>query len=227
VRLNLISWSLRMTAYTSLAAILAALLLGAMSPGPSFIMVARSAASRSRADGCASALGMGIGGALFAGLALLGLYSLLSAVTWLYALLKVAGGAYLLYLAFKIWRGARHALVLADGTRGTAAAGSRDVRRSLLLGLSTQLSNPKTAIAYGGIFAALLPAHPPAWYYAVLPPLVFAVEAGWYTVVALAFSSARPQRLYLKCKTWIDRGAAGALGALGLRLVWTARHTGI
>ena len=55
-----------------------------MLPGPSFVIVARSAIGQSRLDGLASALGMGIGGILFASLALAGLYSVLQTVGWLY-----------------------------------------------------------------------------------------------------------------------------------------------
>ena len=71
-------------------AILGALWLGAMLPGPSFVIVARSAIGQSRLDGLASALGMGIGGILFASLALAGLYSVLQTVGWLYLGLKLA-----------------------------------------------------------------------------------------------------------------------------------------
>ena len=39
-----------------------AIALGAMSPGPSFVMVARKAVSASRAAGIYAALGMGAGG---------------------------------------------------------------------------------------------------------------------------------------------------------------------
>ncbi|MBV8259839.1 MAG: LysE family translocator, partial [Paraburkholderia sp.] len=79
----------------------------------------------------------------------------------------------------------------------------------------------------GGIFVALLPHNPPLWCYFALPPLVFAIETGWYTVVALCFSSQRPRDLYLRAKSWIDRVAAGAIGALGLRLIFSAGHRGI
>ena len=58
--------------------------VGTMSPGPSFVLVARAAVSASRADGVAAALGMGVGGVLFAIAALLGLNVLLQAVPSLY-----------------------------------------------------------------------------------------------------------------------------------------------
>src|SRR3979409_1563921 len=59
-----------MTAFAAVAAILAALLMGAMSPGPSFVLVARNAIGLSRTDGLATALGMGVGGVFFSGIAL-------------------------------------------------------------------------------------------------------------------------------------------------------------
>ncbi|MDR5856019.1 LysE family transporter [Caballeronia sp. LZ062] len=183
-----------MTPSAAVSTILLAILLGAMIPGPSFVMVA---------------LG--------------GLYTLLFAVEWLYVGLKIAGGVYLVYIALRIWRGASQPLSVSTvGVRGATSAG-----RSFWLGLSTQLSNPKTAIWYGSILAALLPLHPPLWCYLVLPSLVFVVEFGWYMVVAMCFSSRRPRELYLRARTWIDRIAATLVGALGLRLIIAAGEGGI
>jgi threonine/homoserine/homoserine lactone efflux protein len=222
-----------MSPYAAVASILAAVLLGAMSPGPSFVLVARNAIGLSRRDGVATAFGMGAGAICFAGIALAGLYTVLTAVTWLYAGLKIAGGLYLLYIASRIWRGAGQPVTMGGAsntanTSGTASApGASRPGKSFWMGLTTQLSNPKTAIAYGSIFVALLPQHPPLWCYFALPPFVFAIETGWYTVVALSFSSQRPRELYMRAKRWIDRLAAGAITALGLRLILTAGHRGL
>ncbi|WP_372399197.1 LysE family translocator [Azospirillum sp. HJ39] len=196
--------------------IVAAIAVGAASPGPSFVLVARTSIAVSRRAGLATAFGMGIGGVCFASLALLGLHTLLSHVGWLYAALKLAGGAYLLYLAFRIWRGAPDALVVDEDSR-SAPTGS--IVQPLLFGLLTQLSNPKTALVYGSIFAALMPADPPLWLFAILPPAIFLIEAGWYAIVAAVFSAGRPRAAYLRSKHWIDRVAAAAIGALGARLV--------
>lgn len=213
-----------MTAQAAVFAILIALWLGAMIPGPSFVLVARNAIGLSRSDGLATALGMGAGGMFFGSIALAGLYSLLQAVEWLYIGLKLAGGAYLIFIASKIWRGANRPIAVHDDAIATWA---RSTRKSFWMGLTTQLSNPKTAIWYGSIFAALLPQHPPLWCYFALPPLVFSVECGWYTIVALCFSSNGPRQVYLRAKKWVDRIAAVAISALGLRLILTAPRTGI
>lgn len=212
-----------MTGLASVFAVLVALWLGAMIPGPSFVLVARNAIGVSRRAGLATALGMGVGGIFFGGVALAGLYTLLQSVEWLYIGLKVAGGAYLVFVASKIWRGAGNPITVDDAD----ATVSGSVRKSFWIGLSTQLSNPKTAIWYGSIFAALLPQHPPLWCYFALPPLVFIVECGWYTIVALCFSSRGPREVYLRAKKWVDRIAAAAIAALGLRLMLNASKAGI
>jgi threonine/homoserine/homoserine lactone efflux protein len=212
-----------MTPALALLAILGTLALGAMSPGPSFVLVARTAVARSRHAGLAAALGMGLGGAIFCSLALLGLIALLASVEWLYALLKIGGALYLFYLAIMIWRGAGQALrIEPDGAGETRSARERPLRRSFLVGLMTQLSNPKTAIVYSGIFAALLPPAPPAWMVLALPPLIFSIEAGWYAIVALLFSADRPRRAYLGGKRWFDRAAGTVIGFLGLKLALEA-----
>jgi threonine/homoserine/homoserine lactone efflux protein len=206
----------------SLISILGALLVGVVSPGPSFVLVARTAVAVSRRDGLAAALGMGLGGALFGTLALFGLAAVLAQAGWLYVVLKIAGGAYLVYLGISIWRGAGTPIAVPEDGRPPAARPAR----SFSLGLATQVSNPKTAIVYASVFAALMPAEPPLWFIAVLPPLLFLVEAGWYAVVALAFSAGRPRAAYLRAKAWIDRLAGGVMGALGLRLILDAGRAG-
>lgn len=55
----------------ALFGILGALLIGAINPGPSFVLVARTAIAVSRRDGLATALGMGIGALIFGSLTLL------------------------------------------------------------------------------------------------------------------------------------------------------------
>jgi threonine/homoserine/homoserine lactone efflux protein len=201
--------------------ILGALTVGVVSPGPSFVVVARTAIAVSRCDGLAAALGMGVGGVVFAALSLLGLQAVLARVDWLYAALRVLGGLYLIYLAAQLWRGASRPL--GFGRSGDDRAGAPV--RSFRVGLATQLSNPKAAIVYGSVFAALLPADVPGVTVAVLPPLIFLIETTWYALVALIFSSERPRGAYLGWKAWIDRAAGAVMGALGLRLIIDTART--
>ena len=198
---------------TALLGIAAALAIGAASPGPSFLVVARLAVASSRRDGLGAALGMGVGGLLFACLSLLGLHALLLAVPPLYMVLKILGGLYLAYLGIRIWRGAR--MPLADGGAGV---GPRSPARPFATGFVTQISNPKTAVVYASVFAAFLPPAATVAFNLGVVALVFLVEAGWYAFVAVALSSPRPRHVYMRYKAWIDRTAGAVMIALGLRL---------
>jgi threonine/homoserine/homoserine lactone efflux protein len=205
---------------SALAGVLAALTVGVISPGPSFVMVARTAVSSSRSNGLAAALGMGTGGVLFALGALLGLQAVLLAVPSLYLVFKVAGGIYLAYLGFRIWSSAKQPLVV----QGNLSGGSASLPRSLALGFVTQVSNPKTAIVYASVFAAFLPAAPSVGFDFALVTIVFAIESGWYSIVALALSSERPRRAYLRYKASVDRVAGGVMMLLGLKLVFSSHR---
>lgn len=195
-------------------AILGALFIGVISPGPSFVLVARTAIAVSRSDGLAAAVGMGLGGVTFGVLALAGLTAVLATVEWLYAGLRILGGLYLMYLAILIWRGAREPIVVSQ-----AAGGVSNPWRSFVVALTTQVSNPKAAIVYGSVFAALLPPSLPGWIYIVLPPLIFVLETTWYAAVALLFSAETPRAAYLRSKHWFDRLAGAVMGLLGARLI--------
>ena len=198
-----------------------AVLIGAMSPGPSFVLIASISVKNSRRDGLSASLGMGVGGVIYATLSLLGLHALLTAVPTLYLLLKVIGGLYLIYLAICIWRGANEPMVVESSNMSPWVS----IRKSFLLGLFTQISNPKTAIVYASIFAALLPAEIPDAVFYSLPVLIFLVEAGWYFIVAFIFSSKTPRGIYLKSKSVFDRIAATVMFGLGVRLLSSANSS--
>ncbi|WP_186824880.1 LysE family transporter, partial [Klebsiella pneumoniae] len=72
----------------AISAIGAAILLGAMSPGVSFLLVARMAMASSRRAALSVAAGMGVGASVFAAIALAGLHTLLTLVPSLYTGLK-------------------------------------------------------------------------------------------------------------------------------------------
>ena len=200
-----------------LLGIAGAMIVGAMSPGPSFVMVARTAVSSSRGDGLAAALGMGAGGIVFAIAALVGLQAAFLAVPALYLAVKLLGGAYLVVLGIRIWRGASQPLSVSQDQRSPGSRG--DARRAFLLGMGTQISNPKTAVVYASIFAAFLPREVSLALALAVPAVIFCIETGWYAIVALALSSAAPRSAYLRYKAWIDRAAGGVMVLLGIKLL--------
>jgi threonine/homoserine/homoserine lactone efflux protein len=197
----------------TLLAIGGAQMVAVVSPGPSFLITARTAVVRSRGDGVKVAAGLASGTIIWAGAALFGLNALFHALPALFLVMRIAGALFLLWIAFQIFTHAPEPLHM----EGDAAQGNPFWR-----GFWVQLSNPKVMVFFGSIFIAMLPEAPSLWLLFALLALVTFNEFWWYSVVALFFGSGPVKTFYLKAKVWIDRVTGLFLGALGLRLLWGA-----
>jgi threonine/homoserine/homoserine lactone efflux protein len=203
-----------MNDYSFLLTIGTVFMLGTMSPGPSFILIAKTAMGKSRKEGIGVAIGLGMGAVIFIIIAILGLYAILESVPFIYGFLKILGGMYLLYLAYKMWKYADEPL----DTETSIDVKPKSFLKAILFGLVTQLCNPKTAIIIGSILAALLPAQIPAFGELFLCLVAFFADLIWYSLVVLLLSTNKAQKVYLQFKKYIDRVAGSVLGGLGLKL---------
>lgn len=188
-------------------------LLAAISPGPSFVLSIRTAATEGFRPAAGLALGFGIGAALWAFAALAGLALLFEVVPPLFLALKIGGGLFLLWLAFKMWRHADEPMpqVAPDvPPRGTLSA--------VRLGVVTQLANPKPAIFFGAVFVGLVPPEAGWDVKALILFNILWVETLWYLFTARVFSLPRPRAMYGHAKSWLDRGMGTILGALGVKV---------
>ena len=196
----------------ALLALAAAQALLAMSPGPATVLTIRVAVSQGVRAGLLAALGLTLGVVVWAATALAGLSVVLEAAPWLQSALRIAGGLFLIWVAVGLWRGAPRPMPASDGT-------ARPDGANLRLGLLTNLANPKAVAYFAAIFAGLMPAEPTVRDAAAILSVVFAVELAWSSVVAAAFSRPTPRRLYARAKLHLERAFAGAMAALGLRLL--------
>jgi len=201
--------------YIFLLPIFLFLLLGVMSPGPSFILVAQTAMAKSRTEAIAVSLGMGMGATIFAIVASVGLFVLLNSVPWVYLGLKGVGGSYLCFLAFKMWRSSNEPVE----TNITSNKIKQGILKMFFAGLFTQLSNPKTAIVFGSVFAAFLPKDVPEYSYYIISVSTFLIDSAWYMLVATLLSTAKAQKAYIKFKKYICRIAGAFMGVLGVKLI--------
>lgn len=198
----------------SLAAYLAissAIIVGAISPGPSFIIVAKTSLSAGRRVAQSTALGIGIAGTIYAALAAIGLATALHSYPMLFTAIKYLGGGYLAYIAVAMLRFARTPL--------DESAASISSEQGFRKGFITQLSNPKTIVVYASVFAALMPAKPQLWLLITQPLTIGLIEIVWYFLVARMFASAAAASLYARRKPLIDSLAGGVMLLLAAKLL--------
>ena len=199
--------------WPSLLALVMAHLLAAAPPGPSFLFIARVAASQSRRAGIVAALGMSIGAGVWAAAALLGLAALFERAAMLYRIAQVAGGLYLVYIAFRTAQHANTPLPSPGAVRGESAM------RTFLASLRVQLSNPKAAVFFGSIFITVMPRDASPSFRLASLLIVLVDEALWYSFVAYVLSTGRAQAVYGRFKSKIDKTTATVLGLFGVRLI--------
>lgn len=197
----------------AVSAIGVAILFGAMSPGVSFLLVARMAMSSSRRAALSVAAGMGFGASVFAAIALAGLHTLLTLVPSLYTGLKVAGGCYLLWLALKMFRRPSNHFNDSAGTEEVS------VSKAFMTGVFTQISNPHTALVFASIFSAALSKNIQPVMYIILPTMAFVIDVLWYAVVACLLSTDGPRQAHIKYRKFIDKLSRGVMAFLGIRLL--------
>ncbi len=191
-------------------------LAAAMSPGPSFVVSVRTAASEGFKVAAALAMGFGLGAAIWAVAALAGLALLFEIAPVLLTVLKVGGGLFLCFIALMMWRHAAEPLAEVE-----ADAPPRSIASAIRLGLMTQLANPKPAVFFGAVFIGLVPAGTPLPTLIALLALIFINETLWYIFVARAFSIAQARAAYMRLKAMIDRLFGGLIAFFGLKIALT------
>lgn len=197
-----------------LLSIAGALALAIMSPGANFALVTSVALGVSRRAGVLTGLGLALASATWALLAVAGLGLVLRSLPWLHGALRMAGALYLLWLGFRMLKGAWRPMN-PEGAVPPAGSGWAAARKGYLV----SMTNPKAVAFYGSILALLVPAQAPGWLYAATVMLAALISAGWYCGVALVLSHPALRRRFLKAKTVIEATLGLCLLALGGRLL--------
>ncbi|GFE66301.1 LysE family translocator [Litoreibacter roseus] len=193
-----------------------AFMVAIASPGPNVLAVMGTSMSVGRSSGISLAMGVAIGSFTWALLTIFGLSALLATYASALLAIKIFGGLYLLWLAYKSFKSAasRHdieARELAGGRRSPAGY----FRRGYLI----QMTNPKAALSWIAIISLGLKEDAPLWVGAAIVLGTFALSVIIHLLYALAFSTPVMVRLYGKAR----RGIQGILGTVfafaGLRLL--------
>lgn len=174
-------------------------------PGPSNLYVlSRSIAQGPRA-GLIAAAGLASGSLIHAGLTAAGLAAIFAYSPAAYAIFKLVGGAYL------IWLGIQHLREKTSGALLGAALPQKSMRRVYVESIAVELLNPKTAL----FFLAFLPQFTDAAAGPVAPQLLL--------LGAITVATAIP------CDAMVALGAGGVARAIRRNpriLAWQNRVSG-
>ncbi|MEO3434115.1 LysE family translocator [Inquilinus sp. CAU 1745] len=195
----------------------AAYVVAVASPGPSVLAIMGVAMRQGRVPALTLAAGVMTGSVFWASSAALGLSTLLASYASALQIIKVAGGLYLLFLAFKA---IRSALRPDSPTPEGEAAPARESNGALYRrGLMLHLANPKAVLAWIAIMAIGLKPDSPAY---ILPAILVGCGVLGTSICcgyAILFSTRRAVRLYQSARRWIEGTMALFFGGAALRLL--------
>ncbi|MTD99524.1 LysE family translocator [Paracoccus sp. YIM 132242] len=181
-----------------------------LSPGPGVIAVSQGAFALGRRRALPYAWGLALGASVWCLFALLGLTVVFRLLPWTYVALKVLGGTYLVWIAWKMWRHAPDPLPdPGTDSRGMGFTG----------GMMLNLSNPKPALFYSAVLLSVFPVLLTAGDKLAIYATAAGVELAFYTALASLMALPWLRRRYYAAKFWIDRAAGLAIGLLGLSLI--------
>lgn len=125
-------------------------------PGPDVLLIAKSAASTTRTNTLKIILGISVGILVWVVLTLLGFTVLITQFPWIQQVLMLIGGLFLAKMGWAMLKGGLATLNQNFEIDTSQANQDEKAQNYFLLGLFTNLSNPKTLIYFSSVFSLAL-----------------------------------------------------------------------
>jgi threonine/homoserine/homoserine lactone efflux protein len=201
-----------MTIYSAIGFAVAVLVLAA-SPGPGvFATVARALASGFRPS-VAVICGIVLGDVIYLLFAAFGLSMVARALGNMFFIVKVCGGAYLIWLGVRIW------LKKPEPVGGSHTTGTRSRWGNFASGLVVTLSNPKVILFYCGFLPTFFDLSALTLFdLSIVVVLITAILGGVLATYAFLASRARKMFTNHKAVRRLNRAAGGVMVAAGVAI---------
>ena len=196
--------------------VFATYVIAAGSPGPSNMRIMGVAMQEGRQAALTLAAGVVTGSVFWGMMAATGISVLLARYAEVLTALKIFGGCYLLFLAFKAGRASLTSdEQITAGARATSSSRTALYRQGLLM----HLGNPKSVLAWIALVTLGLGTDASWRDVAVILGGCAVLSVTIFCGYAVLFSTAPMVRMYRRVRCWIEGVLALVFGFAGLRLL--------
>ena len=157
--------------------IFAVCLLGAMSPGPSMVVVINNAIFKNRLNGILTSIGHGVGIGIYALFAVLGIALIIKTNLYVFNVIKFLSIIFLVYLGVNLMI-----------TNDRLEFDGKDINSgftSFLQGLSISILNPKIFIWFVAIYSQFMSVDNDMIFNTILILTASIIDAIWYVILTL------------------------------------------
>ena len=152
-------------------------LLGAMSPGPSMVVVINNAIFKNRLNGILTSIGHGVGIGIYALFAVLGIALIIKTNLYVFNVIKFLSIIFLVYLGVK--------LIITNDKLEFDGKDINSGFTSFLQGLSISLLNPKIFIWFVAIYSQFMSVDNDMIFNTILILTASIIDAIWYVILTL------------------------------------------
>jgi len=193
-------------------------LLQNATPGPNVLAVAGTAMAHGKTSGLAVSVGVAAGTLTWSTASVLGLAALIASYGQLLFFIKIMGGLYLFYLAYK---SLRSALSQDDLSAVKMNASRNSLSGSVTRGYLLNMTNPKAAFGWIAIVSLGMDATSPAWVLGSIIAGTTTLSLMVHIAYTLAFSTPKMVKAYAKARRPIQAILGGLFAYAGFRLLST------
>lgn len=203
--------------YHHLLLVFTAYIVGAASPGPSNMRIMGIAMHQGRRPALLLAAGVISGSIFWGSMAATGVSAILAQYAQALGVLKVVGGAYLLFLAIKAGRSAltSNELLAKELAAAPHVSGFRLYQRGLLM----HLTNPKALLGWTATMTLGLGPNASPTTVAIILAGCAVLSVTIFCSYAIVFSTAPMIRGYRRARRWIEGTLAVVFSAAGVKLL--------
>lgn len=193
--------------------------LGAISPGPDFVMVTRNSLANNRKVGFLTGVGVGAGTSVHIFYTLVGIGVIVSKSIIAYSMVKYLGAAYLIYLGYKSIRSKSVANTLEVTKSKTEMSGFKAFKEGFLC----NALNPKATVFFLSIFTQVISPETPLGIQILLGIECSAIITLWFSLVAIIFSNQYLKDKIKAIQHHIEKIMGALLILLGLKIATESR----
>ncbi|WP_456385448.1 LysE family translocator [Desulfolithobacter sp.] len=196
-------------------------LLAVASPGPDFAMVLRQSLVAGRQAALWTSVGIGTGILIHVAYALMGLGLIISRSIELFSIIKLAGGAYLLYVGWKSLRSRPD----APATNQAVPGQTREYTawQAFRTGFLTNVLNPKATLFFLSLFSVIIKPETPHGIQLFYGLYMALATATWFCGLSMVLTQARIRRGAIRFGHWTEKVMGWVLIGLGIRLALASR----
>lgn len=188
-----------------------------MSPGPDFAVVVRQSISFDRKTALITSLGIGGGIAVHMIYTLLGVGFIITQSKIGFLIAQFVGVCYLCFLAFKLLKSQPQTAINSEITVDN---NKRHHKKAFMLGVMTNLLNPKATLFFLAIFTTVVSLKTPVYVQSLYALWIVFTTIMWFSLVSFFFSQQAIRAKFLTHGYLFERIMGLVLLLFAIKLVW-------